>query len=127
MTSRHDQYADPEYEYRSSNIAGSRRYKANPDRCRWNVMRYIGSWPHPGQCEFKHKPDSLWCGVHNPEAMAKRQKKKDTEDDAAWQARRKEIYATHFYAALQRIAKPGLNDPAGYAQTILDEFHERNT
>jgi hypothetical protein len=44
----------------------------DPDYCRAIVFGIHGS----GQCSFKVKPGTEWCGRHSPEAIAKREEKR---------------------------------------------------
>ncbi len=115
----HARYSAPDFEY-----GHFHKHKADPLFCRWQV------WPNdraptPYQCQRKHKPDSLWCKIHNPYYMKEKQRK--------WQENYQKEYraSTRRFArprkieeALRKIAEGDLNDPAGYAEMVLQEVDE---
>lgn len=56
----------------------------DPKRCVASVSNGM-PFAHFFQCRFKRKPDSEWCGVHNPDAVKAREKKQEDK----WNADRK--------------------------------------
>lgn len=76
-------------------------------------------WPSYHQCNHKAVVDGLYCKIHSPAEVERRRAKAKAKYD-------KETKKWHqpfeYRKALTEIAKGQLNDPAGYAQMILDEW-----
>jgi len=123
MSSDHERYADPNYRYNTwaGNPKGN---AAHPDYCRWEVFQ--NHLFH--QCSRKAKIDGLWCRWHSPEYMAKQEAKRQArwaEESRKWERRRRTSELNEkALAALIEIAKGEMNDPAGYAAMILEEYED---
>lgn len=115
-------------------MAGETRYKATyggnmvkrpPDmtRCCEEVARYIGGWPHYGQCTRKrgYGPDEAYCKQHDPEAAAKRRAEVDEREAVRWRKQCLEWAGPRFYAALKQIAD-GHNDPRSLAADTIRAY-----
>ncbi len=103
-------------------------------QCRAGV-RDPGPWPRWGQCvnvgKVQLEDGSTWCGMHAPEAVARRKAKSDAHDAAQraeWarkiKARTDAAHAARAYpllrAALEAI-RDGDNDARGTARAALEE------
>lgn len=99
--------------------------KRPPDmtRCCEEVTRYIGNWPHSGQCARKrgYGPDGAYCKQHDPEAATKRRAEVDEREAARWRKQRLEWAGPCFYAVLKQIAD-GHNDPRSIAREAIAAY-----
>lgn len=99
--------------------------KRPPDmtRCCEEVTRYIGNWPHSGQCARKrgYGPDGAYCKQHDPEAAAKRKAEVDEREAVRWRKQRLEWAGPRFYVVLKQIAD-GHNDPRSIAREAIAAY-----
>lgn len=94
----------------------------DPGLCAMEVMRYIGRWPHFHQCSRKPTV-GIFCKQHTPEASAERARKSDERWRAKWDREMRPHHRNDAFAsALRAIAKGDMNDPAGYASMVLEEW-----
>jgi len=98
--------------------------KVDPTRCRADVMYYEGNWPRNKQCDFKPRPGSKYCGIHNPEKVAERRAAVRARDEAKWakelEARKFGRVGKRLMAALEQI-RDGHNDPRSLAAEVLEK------
>ena len=93
--------------------------------CRAVVTRYIGNWPSHGQCLRKgtvEEDGMLWCKIHAPSEVKKRDQAKREKFDADLKRRMTQNAGPRLLSALREIAKGEMNDPAGYASMILEDL-----
>jgi len=113
----HDRYPLKVY---GSSVTGRNNY--DPARCAYEVSRYIGSWPHSGQCLQKPVDGTLFCKIHQPEYMKARREKTEERWKRKHDREMKPLRDLRTYReALEKIAEGTLNDPAGFARMVLDE------
>jgi hypothetical protein len=95
-------------------------------RCCEEVTRYIGGWPHYGQCARKRGfgPDQAYCKQHDPEAAAKRRAEVEAREWARYNKSRLEWAGPRFFAVLEKIAN-GHNDPRSLAQEAIAPYLAR--
>jgi len=101
--------------------------KHPPDltRCCEEVTRYIGNWPHYGQCTRKRGfgPDEAYCKQHDPEAVAARRKEADERGESKYRQQRLEWAGPRFFKVLKQIAD-GHNDPRSIAQEAIAPYRK---
>lgn len=125
MKNDHERFSDPDFYY--GGLYGKKmKGNADPERCRWRVSGGMG-W-HSRQCSRKAVVDGLWCKQHSPASAQDREKERQERwalerynSAMEWWRRRCEETAL---TAIKEIAKGEMNDPAGYAQMLLDEWSE---
>jgi hypothetical protein len=94
----------------------------DPNRCKAGVHYYIGNWPKYKQCENKAKADG-YCGTHNPEKVAARDKANDERGRAKMEADTlKWVFGRAGLRMGDVLAKirDGDNDPRATAREILE-------
>lgn len=93
-----------------------------PGKCKAEVHYYVGGWPKYKQCENKAKADG-YCGTHNPEKVAAREKAVDEREQARFKA---EVFASVFGRSGKTLAealikiRDGDNDPRQTAREALE-------
>ncbi|MFC3724447.1 hypothetical protein [Neoaquamicrobium sediminum] len=104
--------------------------KTAPDfeRCCVEVTRYIGNWPHYGQCARKrgHGPDGAYCKQHDPEKVEARKAVSDEREKAAYNKQRLEWAGPRFFKVLEQIAD-GHNDPRTLAHEAIAAYRPKES
>lgn len=91
-------------------------------RCQERIARYIGSWPHFGQC-LRAAAVGDRCKQHSPEVRAHKAAKREEQANADRRQRRLEWAGPRFYEALKQIAE-GHNDPRIVAREAIKEYKD---
>ena len=117
MRNNHERYAKETYKYGT----GVWTKAADPEKCRWEVWDGFSS----NQCSRKAKVDGLWCGIHNPDYMDRKDQAR--RDKYSAEIKRRELKDRHYAwrnrarAIIQMIAYGEANNPAELARMYLEE------